>query len=185
MEMSKPFRVCFAGFGGQGVMSMGMLLTYAGMLEEKNVTWCPSYGPEMRGGTANCSVIVSEKPISTPVVASNASAVVVMNEASFDKFVKVAEPNGSIYINSSLVKRRVDRQDVKVYYIPANEIAAELGNSKLINIIMLGALIENEKVVNSESIIKAFTKVFGESKAKFIPINKEALRRGELAIQNS
>lgn len=182
--MSKPFRTCFAGFGGQGVMSMGMLLAYAGLLEDKNVTWCPSYGPEMRGGTSNCAVIVSDNPISTPIVAKNASSVVIMNEASYDKFVDVVEPNGSIYVNSSLVKRKVERDDVKVYYIPANDIANELGNSKLLNIIMLGALVEKEKVVNPESVIDAFTKVFGESKAKFIPINREALKRGsEVAKQ--
>lgn len=176
--MSNLYRICCAGFGGQGVMSMGQLLAYAGMIEDKNVTWCPSYGPEMRGGTANCSVIISDKPITTPVVSSNATSVVVMNEASFDKFVKIVEPNGSVYINSSLIKRKVEREDVKVYYIPANDIAVELGNPKLINIIMLGALIENEKIVEAESIIEAFKKVFGVAKERFIPINREALRKG-------
>jgi 2-oxoglutarate ferredoxin oxidoreductase subunit gamma len=176
--LGKIHKVCFAGFGGQGVMSMGQLLAYAGMIEGKHVTWCPSYGPEMRGGTANCSVIVSEKPIATPVVNSKGTAVVIMNEASFDKFIDLAATSESIYINSSLVKRKVERTDVNVYYIPVNEIASKLGNPKLINIIMLGALIEKEKTVAPESIIEAFKKVFGPSKEKLIPLNLQALKKG-------
>lgn len=176
--MGKIHRVCCAGFGGQGVMSMGQLLAYAGMIEEKNVSWCPSYGPEMRGGSANCAVIVSDEPVGSPVIASKATASVVMNIASFDKFVNIVAPGGAVYINSSLIKKKVERTDIKSYYIPVNDIAAELGNSKLINIIMLGALVENEKMVNSESILEAFKKVFGAAKEKFIPINREALKRG-------
>ena len=124
--MSNLYRIVFAGFGGQGVMSMGQLLTYAGMIEEKNVSWCPSYGPEMRGGTANCSVIISDELITSPVIANNATTAVIMNEASYDKFVNSVIPGGSIYINSSLVKRKVQREDVKVYYVPANDIAKEI-----------------------------------------------------------
>lgn len=180
--MSNLYRIVFAGFGGQGVMSMGQLLTYAGMIEEKNVSWCPSYGPEMRGGTANCSVIISDELITSPVIANNATTAVIMNEASYDKFVNSVIPGGSIYINSSLVKRKVQREDVTVYYVLANDIAKTLGNPKLINVVMLGALIEKEKIVQEESIVEAFKKVFGEAKEKFIPINREALKKGSEVV---
>lgn len=178
----KTNRICCAGFGGQGVMSMGKLLAYAGMLEGKEVSWAPSYGPEMRGGTANCAIVVSDEPVGSPVVDTDATAVVVMNEPSM-KFVDIVEPGGVALINSSLIKEKVARDDITVYYIPVNEVADELGNPKLINIIMLGALIEIEKTVEPESIIEAFTKVFGEKKAKFIPINREALARGAEVVK--
>lgn len=173
----KTNRICCAGFGGQGVMSMGKLLAYAGMLEGKEVSWAPSYGPEMRGGTANCAVVISEEPVGSPVVDSDATSVVIMNEPSM-KFIDILEPGGVALINSSLIKEKVKRNDITVYYIPVNEIAEHLGNPKLINIIMLGSLIEIEKTVEPESIMDAFLKVFGENKAKFIPINREALAKG-------
>ena len=171
-------RVCCAGFGGQGVLSMGKLLAYAGMLDGKEVSWCPSYGPEMRGGTANCSIVVSDEPVGSPVITADATASIVMNQPSYDKFVEIVGSGGTIIINSSLVEKKVERNDVKAYYVPANEIAKELGNPKLANIILLGALLEVDKTVTEESVLNAFTKVFGENKAKFIPINKEALAKG-------
>lgn len=178
----KTNRICCAGFGGQGVMSMGKLLTYAGMLEGKEVSWAPSYGPEMRGGTANCAIVVSDEPIGSPVVDSEATAVVVMNEPSM-KFIDIIAPGGAVFINSSLIKEKIDRDDIRVYYIPVNEIADQLGNPKLINIIMLGSLVEVEKTVKAESIIDAFTKVFGANKEKFIPINREALAKGAEVVK--
>lgn len=171
-------KICFAGFGGQGVLSAGKLLAYAGMLEGKEVSWCPSYGPEMRGGTANCAVVVSDDPVGSPVVTKNATAAIVMNLPSFDKFVNIVKSGGTIIINSSLINKKVERDDVRVIYVPANEIAKELGNPKLLNIILIGALIATEAPVSESSIIDAFTKVFGENKAKFIPINKEAIEKG-------
>lgn len=171
-------KICFAGFGGQGVLSAGKLLTYAGMLEGKEVSWCPSYGPEMRGGTANCAVVVSDEPVASPVITENATAAVIMNLPSFDKFINIVKSGGTIIINSSLIDKKVERDDVKVIYVPANEIAKEIGNPNLLNIILIGALIAIEKTVSENSIIDAFTKVFGENKAKFIPINKEAIKKG-------
>ena len=158
-------RVICAGFGGQGVMSMGQLLTYAGMLEGKEVAWLPSYGPEMRGGTANCAVTVSDEPVGSPVIANDATCAVIMNLPSM-KFVKDVVPGGHILVNSSLIDTKVDRDDVKVTYIPANDIAGEMGMPKVANMIMLGA----------------FLKVFGERKSKFIPINREALQKGMDAV---
>ncbi|MBS4538282.1 2-oxoacid:acceptor oxidoreductase family protein [Clostridium sp. D2Q-11] len=175
-------RVIMAGFGGQGVMSMGQLLTYAGMIENKNVSWLPSYGPEMRGGTANCNVMVSDNLIGSPIV-TEATAAIVMNRPSLDKFEDDIEANGNLLINSSLIDRKANRDDVNVYYIPANEIAVELGNAKAANMVMLGAYLELTKAVGVESIIEAFKKVFGESKAHLIPLNKNALEKGAEAVK--
>ena len=176
-------RVICAGFGGQGVMSMGQLLTYAGMIEGKEVSWLPSYGPEMRGGTANCSVTVSDKPVGSPVISGDATCAIVMNLPSLDKFESEVKPGGKILVNSSLIERKVKRKDVDVYYIPANDIALELGNHKVANMIMLGAYLQTEPTVEVESILEAFKKVFGPSKEKFVPLNKEALDKGANAIK--
>ena len=178
-------KIICAGFGGQGVMSMGQLITYAGMLESKEVSWLPSYGPEMRGGTANCSVIVSETPIGSPVITNDATSAIIMNLPSLTKFEKDVAPGGSIFINRSLIEKKVERTDVDVYYIDANEIALELGNPRVANMVMLGALIEIKKTVSLDSILEAFKKVFGPSKEKFVPLNKEALERGMEAVRES
>ncbi len=176
-------RVICAGFGGQGVMSMGQLLTYAGMLEGKEVSWLPSYGPEMRGGTANCAVTVSDKPVGSPVISGDATCAIVMNLPSLDKFEREVKPGGKILVNSSLIERKVERKDVDVYYIPANDIALELGNPKVANMIMLGAYLQTEPTVEVNSVLEAFKKVFGPSKEKFVPLNKEALEKGASSIK--
>lgn len=175
-------RVTMAGFGGQGVMAMGQLLTYAGMYENKNVSWLPSYGPEMRGGTANCAVNVSDKPISSPTI-DVSTASIVMNKPSLDKFEPVVGKGGSLFVNSSLIADKAKRDDIDVYYIPCNELAEELGSPQVSNIVMLGAFLEVTKIVELDSVLKVFTKVFGESKAKFIPMNKEALEKGAEAVR--
>ena len=131
--------VLIAGFGGQGVLSTGQLLAYAGMVEGKHVAWIPSYGPEMRGGTANCGVSVSTTPISSPVV-SEPTVLIAMNRPSLEKFEPWVVPGGLIMVNSSLIKIKVKRTDVRIIYVPANDLAEELGNSKVANNIILGAL---------------------------------------------
>lgn len=176
-------RVICAGFGGQGVMSMGQLLTYAGMLEGKEVSWLPSYGPEMRGGTANCAVTVSDKPVGSPLIAGDATCAIVMNLPSLDKFETEVEPGGKILVNSSLIDRKVERNDVDVYYIPANDLAIELGNPKVANMVMLGAYLQTNPTVDTDSVLEAFKKVFGPSKEKFVPLNKEALQKGSEAVK--
>lgn len=177
-------KICCAGFGGQGVLSMGKLLAYAGMLEGKEVSWCPSYGPEMRGGTANCAIVVSDEPVGSPVITAGATASIVMNLPSFNKFVDIVGAGGNVILNSSLIDKKVERTDIHAYYVPANDMAKELGNPKLANIILLGALIEVDNTVSVDACLNAFTKVFGESKAKFIPINKEALAKGAEYVRN-
>lgn len=176
-------RIICAGFGGQGVMSMGQLITYAGMIEGKQVSWLPSYGPEMRGGTANCNVTVSDTPIGSPIIAHNATAAIVMNLPSLDKFEADLEAGGRCLINSSLIEKKASRDDVKAFYIPANEIANEIGNNKVANMVMLGAYLELSKAVKVESIIEALRKVFGPSKSHLIPLNEEALKKGAEVVK--
>lgn len=176
-------RVICAGFGGQGVMLMGQLISYAGMLEGKEVSWLPSYGPEMRGGTANCSVMISERPIGSPVITDDATVAIVMNLPSLDKFQPDVQAGGKLLINSSLIEKKASRSDIVAYYIPANEIANELGNSRVANMVMLGAFLELTKTVTVESVLKALAKTFGESKAHLMAVNEEALKRGAEAIK--
>ena len=176
-------RIICAGFGGQGVMLMGQLISYAGMLEGKEVSWLPSYGPEMRGGTANCSVMVSERQIGSPVITDDATVAMVLNLPSLDKFERDVISGGKLLINSSLIEKKASRTDIDVYYIPANEIAVELGNPRVANMIMLGAFLELTKTVEVESVMTALKKIFGESKAYLMPINEEAMMRGAQVVK--
>lgn len=165
-----------AGFGGQGVMVMGQLLAYAGMLENKSVSWMPSYGPEMRGGTANCSVIISELAIGAPIV-TQPTAAVIMNLPSLDKFEAAVTANGVLIVNSSLVTKPVRRDDLQAYCVPINEIASELGNIKMINMVALGALLAATGVVAKASLLKAFAQKFA-AKPGILPANQTALQQG-------
>lgn len=176
-------KIIMAGFGGQGVMAIGKLLAYAGMLEEKEVSWLPSYGPEMRGGTANCNVIVSDSLIGSPVINDDATAAIVMNLPSLRKFENELMIGGKLLINSSLIKEKTSRDDVEVYYIPATDLALEMGNIKVANMIMLGAYIELTQIVTTESVIKAFIKVFDESKIYKVQLNRDALLKGANAVK--
>jgi 2-oxoglutarate ferredoxin oxidoreductase subunit gamma len=166
-----------AGFGGQGVLLMGQIIAYAGMTQGKNVSWLPSYGPEMRGGTANCCVIVSDEPVGSPVV-TEADAVLVMNKPSLDKYESALKPGGTLFINSSLIDKKAARSDIKVHYVPANDIAAEVGNARVANIVMLGAYIASSGVVSKDSVIKAVEYVLGKGKAHLIPVNEQAFDEG-------
>ncbi|MDR1774124.1 MAG: 2-oxoacid:acceptor oxidoreductase family protein [Clostridioides sp.] len=177
-------KVICAGFGGQGVMSMGQLLTYAGMMLEKEVSWLPSYGPEMRGGTAMCAVTVSDEPVGSPLITDDATAAIVMNAPSFEKYQSSVAPGGYMFINSSLIDAKGTRDDVKYYYIPANEIAAEVNNPKAANLVMLGAFLAIDPVVDTDTVLKAFLKVFGANKEKFIPANRAALEKGAETVKD-
>ena len=177
-------RLIFAGFGGQGVMSMGQMIAYAGMIENKHVTWCPSYGPEMRGGTANCSVVVSDELVGSPIVSHDATAAVIMNLPSLTKFEKDVLPNGVLLINSSLIEKKASRNDIRVAYVEANKIAGDIGNPKAANMVMLGALLTLQNIVSFDSIQQAFLNVFGERKKEFLPGNEKALNAGRDAVKN-
>jgi len=175
--------IIIAGFGGQGVLSMGKILAYSGIMQGQEVTWMPSYGPEMRGGTANCAVVVSQEEIGSPLISKDGTSAIVMNLPSMIKFEKELVPGGKLIVNKSLIDVEPTRNDLDVYYIPANEIALELGNGKVANMVMLGAYLEITKAVEIESVLKAFVKVFGENKADLIPLNKEALLKGAQAAK--
>jgi 2-oxoglutarate ferredoxin oxidoreductase subunit gamma len=167
-------KLIIAGFGGQGVMLIGQMIAYAGMLEGKEVTWMPSYGPEMRGGTANCTVIVSDKKINSPIV-SEATSVVAMNLPSLVKFEDMVAPGGNLFVNRSLIKEKPGRDDIDVYFIDANEIAAGLHNDKVANMVILGAVVRTTGIVQLESIEKVMDKLFIGNKSKLILLNKQAL----------
>lgn len=169
--------VIMAGFGGQGVMLIGTLLTYAGKEEGKHVSWLPSYGPEMRGGTANCAVCVSDEPIASPVVVEPTSCIV-MNGPSFDRFHKATVSNGTLIVNSSLVDVEDIREDVKVYRIPANVEAKELGSDRVANMVCLGALLKATGVANLDTVLKILPKVISVRHHSLLPLNEKALRRG-------
>lgn len=169
--------ILLAGFGGQGIMSMGQMLCYGGMLEGREVSWLPSYGPEMRGGAANCMVIVSDELVGSPVF-SQADCFMAMNLPSLDKFENDVLPGGKLLINSTLIGRKAARADIDVYYIPANDIANELGNQRVAGMVMLGAYLKLSGALKQESVLNALKKVLGEKKADMIPINKAALERG-------
>ena len=168
--------IVMAGFGGQGVMLIGQLMTYGGMLAQKQVSWIPSYGPEMRGGTANCSVIVADEPIGSPIV-TEPTAIIVMNLPSLDKFESVLSPGGVLIINSSLIVKKAGRSDITVYYVPANDLAHELGNAKAANMVMLGALLAATDAVDTDPLLQALEKMFAKRPA-LLDINKQALQRG-------
>ncbi|MHB1315668.1 MAG: 2-oxoacid:acceptor oxidoreductase family protein [Christensenellales bacterium] len=170
-------QLIIAGFGGQGVLSMGQLLAYAGMLEGKNVSWLPSYGPEMRGGTANCHVIISDSPVGSPLV-TEATAAIVMNKPSLDKFESAVIPGGLLLVNSSLIDRKSIRNDIETVYIPANDLAVEMNNEKVANMIILGAYLKKTQIVQAESVLESLKKVLGPGKEKLIPVNREALSKG-------
>lgn len=177
-------RVLCAGFGGQGVMSLGQLLAYAGMIENKHVTWMPSYGPEMRGGTAYCSVMISDDPVGSPIATGNATCAIIMNLPSLLKFEKSVVPSGRILVNSSLIDRGVMRNDIEAYYIPANELASQCGNARAANMVMLGAYLALAEPVQIVSVIEAFKKVFGDKANQLLDLNVNALRKGAEAVHN-
>jgi 2-oxoglutarate ferredoxin oxidoreductase subunit gamma len=174
-------KVIMAGFGGQGVVLMGTLLSYSAMVQGKHTTFFPSYGAEMRGGTANCSVIVSDDEIPSPVV-GEPDCVVAMNIASLDKFESRVKPGGMIFVNSSLIKRALERDDVEEIRIPANEMAEGLGSAKAANMVMLGGVIKKTGAVKLESTIGSLGSVLSERAMALLDINKEALRKGFDAV---
>lgn len=166
-----------AGFGGQGVLSMGKILAYSGVMQDFEVTWMPSYGPEMRGGTANCSVIVSDDPVASPLV-DKADVIVAMNRPSLDKFEEHVKPGGVLVINSSIIDRKAVRDDIQVVYCDANAIAESIGNPKGANVAILGAVLEKVPVTTVEQMTEAIRIELGERKARFLDGNKKALVAG-------
>ena len=173
--MEKTF--IFAGFGGQGMLLIGKFMAMSCMLDGKHVSWLPSYGPEMRGGTANCSVIVSDEPVASPLV-DKADVIVAMNRPSLDKFEEHVKPGCVLVINSSIIDRKAVRDDIAVVYCDANGIAEQVGNPKGANVAILGAVMAKANVTSLDSMMEAIRIELGEKKARFLEGNKKALQAG-------
>ena len=167
----------FAGFGGQGILFSGKFLAYKGLIEDRQVSWLPSYGPEMRGGTANCSVCLSDEAIGSPLV-TNPNVLVAMNRPSLDKFVNDVEPGGVILLDSSLIDVKVERDDVTTYYVPASKLAEENGLKGLANIILIGKLFKEVGFCAEETLDKALQKCIPARKADMLGFNRKAIELG-------
>ncbi|MBS1553033.1 MAG: 2-oxoacid:acceptor oxidoreductase family protein [Bacteroidetes bacterium] len=174
--------IIIAGFGGQGVLSMGMTLAYAGMIEEKEISWMPSYGPEMRGGTANCITIISDNKISSPIISVFDSAII-LNQPSMDKFESSVKAGGVLIYESTNIKEISKRTDIEIIGIPAAQEASNMKNSRIINMIMLGAYLQKRSTVKIDSIIEALKKVLPERYHNTLPLNKAALERGAELVE--
>lgn len=167
----------FSGFGGQGALFAGQLLAYAGIAEDLHVTWIPSYGPEMRGGTAHCTVIVSEEEIGAPII-RNPGAAIVLNLPSMKKYEPLVKPDGLLIVNESLVEMKGERDDIRTLYLPASDIATELGNPRMANMVLLGAFVEATGIVSLEAVKEQLAEHISERHRKWLDPNKEALDKG-------
>ena len=170
-------QILLSGFGGQGILFAGKVLAYKGLTEDKHVSWLPSYGPEMRGGTASCSVIISDEPVGSPIV-SKPDVLVAMNLPSLDKFESTVAPGGIIFADSSLIERKVMRDDVTVYYIPATKMAGDNGMPTLSNMIIMGKLLHVLGEYNEESVIATLKKVISAKRADMLETNRRAMQLG-------
>ena len=170
-------RFLIAGFGGQGLLFAGKFLAYKGMMEGKEVTWLPSYGPEMRGGTASCSVVLSDEPVSSPIV-DEPDVLMVMNLPSLDKYESTVAPGGTIFVDSTLIGRKVERTDVNVVYIPATGLASENNMSSLANMILMGSILKHLNQFDADGITAALKKVVSARHQEMFDFNLKALEIG-------
>ncbi len=173
----KTTKYLFSGFGGQGILFSGKFLAYKGLTEDKNVSWLPSYGPEMRGGTASCSVIISDGAIGSPII-DKPDVLIAMNLPSLDKFESTVKEGGTIILDSSLIDRKVERTDVSVVYLPATRLASENGMPTLANMITVGKLLQVQGEYNEAVIDVALKKVISAKRADMLDINKKAMQIG-------
>ena len=173
----KTTQILFAGFGGQGVLFAGKFLAYKGMVEDLNISWLPSYGPEMRGGTANCSVVLSDMPVGSPIITAP-DVLVAMNLPSLQKFVDTVVPGGKIFVDSTLIDAKVERTDVEVFYIPATQMAKDAGFATLANMILMGKVIKETQAVRFDNNLETLQSFIPAKKAKLIDINCQALQAG-------
>ncbi len=170
-------QILIAGFGGQGILFAGKFLANKGLLEGRQLSWLPSYGPEMRGGTANCSVVLSDEPIGSPIV-NKPDVLIVMNLPSLDKYEKAVAPGGSVFVDSTLIERRVARGDVKAFYIPATKLAQQNGIPTLANMILLGKVMRESSFVSYEGIEDAVRSIVSAKHADLYDVNLKAIRLG-------
>lgn len=170
-------QILIAGFGGQGILFAGKFLANKGMLEGRHLSWLPSYGPEMRGGTANCSVVLSDDPVGSPIV-NNPDVLIVMNLPSLDKYENAVVPGGTIFVDSTLIERKVSRTDVKAIYIPATRIAQQNGFPTLANMILIGKVMKESSFVSDEGIEEAVSSVVSAKHRDLYDVNLKAIRMG-------
>lgn len=175
--MSKTNEVIIAGFGGQGILFAGKVLAYGGLMCDKEVSWLPSYGPEMRGGTANCHIIISDAPIGSPII-TEPNVLIAMNKPSLDKFENAVVSGGTIIVDSSLIDRKVERDDVNVFYIPATQMALDMEASKMANMIILGKLIKETDVLSYDELKRGLEKCVPPSKAELVDFNMKIIDSG-------
>lgn len=171
-------KILFAGFGGQGLLFSGKVMAYKGLLEDKNVSWLPSYGPEMRGGTANCSVVISDTPIGAPII-PEPDILVTMNLPSLDKFESTVCPGGIILVDSTLIERKVERTDVSAYYVPATQMATEAGSPTLANMILVGKLLDILGEYDKEHVEAALNKCISARHKDLYDLNLNAMELGK------
>jgi 2-oxoglutarate ferredoxin oxidoreductase subunit gamma len=182
--MKTAHEIIIAGFGGQGVLSMGQIIAYSAMKEKKEVSWMPSYGPEMRGGTANCIVIVSDSRISSPII-SHFDSAIVLNQPSLDKFAARVKPGGLLLCERSSIVTPCTRTDIEILSIPAMEEAQRLKKKQVANMVVLGAFLERRPIVSPENVLKALKEVLPERHHHLLPLNEQALQRGkQLALES-
>ena len=175
--MSRDFNMVLAGFGGQGILFAGKVIAYGGLNDGKEISWLPSYGPEMRGGTANCSVCISDKTIGSPLVVTP-DVLIALNLPSFEKFIDTVKPGGTVIIDSFLINKKVEREDVNVFYVPATKLAEENVIKGLANIILVGKLFKETGFCTEEALYKAIEKCVPARKANMLEFNKKALEIG-------
>lgn len=175
--------IIIAGFGGQGVLSMGKILAYSGIMQDQEVSWMPSYGPEMRGGTANVTVIVSDERISSPILTVFDTAII-LNQQSMDKFESAVKPGGLLLYDDNGIIRHPERKDINICQISAAKEAADLGNTKIANMVVLGAYLKLKPIVKLENVIKGLKKSLPERHHHMIPINEQAITKGMEVVKD-
>jgi len=169
--------IIIAGFGGQGVLSMGKILAYSGLMKGQEVSWMPSYGPEMRGGTSNVTVIISDNRISSPIL-NRYDTCIILNQQSLDKFENSVKPGGVLLYDPNGITRPPQRKDIKIHTIEATKIAAEMGNSKIFNMVVLGAFLKIKNIVKIEDVINGLKKSIPERNHNLLPLNEKAIEAG-------
>ncbi len=182
--MQQAHEIIFAGFGGQGILSMGQIIAYAAMIENKEISWMPSYGPEMRGGTANCTIIVSPERISSPIISRFDSAII-LNQPSLEKFENKVKPGGLLMYEVSSIITPPTREDIEIIGIPANIEAQKLNKKQVANMILVGAFLAKKPIVKVENIVKALEKVLPERHHHLIPLNEQALAIGSRLVSET
>lgn len=176
--------IVIAGFGGQGVLSMGQILCYSGVMEDKEVSWMPSYGPEMRGGTANCIAIISDTPISSPIL-TKFDTVIILNQPSMEKFESAVKPGGLLIYESSMIISPTQRTDIDILPVDAANEAIKLENPKIMNMVMLGAFLKKKPIIKTENVLLGLKKVLPERYHHLLPLNEKALNRGMELVEIS